>query len=224
MMLIKLTNKQGDSMSVILSILIIMILAWLSQQGIIKGKAQLDKIESLISQIERSPNASTPYDKFIEVWRVSRFIRPVSMFKTGAYNRILKICENNSSNIKAWKVLEDVVKKLNPSFQFSVNTGMLQRSNTFRLLADSLPKEFHNPEVSEKIIEIIKLLQAITPAETEELYKIALKILEANPDRQEAKVIVLDLGRLHYSILRPNKVPTIYDEQAIQNDIIVRSK
>lgn len=55
-------------------------------------------------------------------------------------------------------------------------------------------------------------------------YESSLKILEANPNSQEAKVLVLDLGRLHYSILRPNKKPTIYDEQAIQNDILVRSK
>lgn len=55
-------------------------------------------------------------------------------------------------------------------------------------------------------------------------YNIVLDILASNPDKIHLKTLCLELGRKHYANLRPDKKPTIYDEQAIQNDIQVRSK
>lgn len=57
-----------------------------------------------------------------------------------------------------------------------------------------------------------------------ELYRVALEILEENPEMSELKVYALEVGRWYYSSQRPDRKPTIYDEQAIQNDIIVRTK
>lgn len=53
-------------------------------------------------------------------------------------------------------------------------------------------------------------------------YTKTLEILENYPDNINAKKLVLDVGRWHFGKLRAGKV-TIYDEQAIQNDIAVRS-
>jgi hypothetical protein len=52
-------------------------------------------------------------------------------------------------------------------------------------------------------------------------YALALEVLEKNPKQPKAKQFVLNIGRWHFGKLRKGKV-TIYDEQAIQNDIQVR--
>ncbi|MGA1601805.1 MAG: hypothetical protein ACO4CG_05910 [Prochlorothrix sp.] len=59
---------------------------------------------------------------------------------------------------------------------------------------------------------------------SELFYNAALQILEENPGTISLKQYALDIGRWHYSLDRPDKKVTIYDEQAIQNDILVRSK
>ena len=56
------------------------------------------------------------------------------------------------------------------------------------------------------------------------IYNEALEILASNPDKTHLKTLCLALGRKHYAAFRPGNSPTIYDEQAIQNDIQVRSK
>ncbi len=58
---------------------------------------------------------------------------------------------------------------------------------------------------------------------SQELYNLALSALEAHPSEPKAKQLVLKIGRYHFGKLRGGKV-TIYDEQAIQNDIQVRAK
>ena len=57
---------------------------------------------------------------------------------------------------------------------------------------------------------------------SQELYDLALRALEANPSNSKAKQLVLKIGRYHFGKLRGGQA-TIYDEQAIQNDIQVRS-
>lgn len=55
-------------------------------------------------------------------------------------------------------------------------------------------------------------------------YDAALDILQQHPEQMSLKQYALDVGRWHYSIARPDGKVTIYDEQSIQNDILVRSR
>lgn len=55
-------------------------------------------------------------------------------------------------------------------------------------------------------------------------YNLSLQIVERNKDSSAAKVFALETGRFACGLTREGRVPTIYDEQAIQNDIDVRSK
>ena len=55
------------------------------------------------------------------------------------------------------------------------------------------------------------------------IYNQMLDLLESNPDKKHIKTLCLVLGRKHYASMRPDKNPTVYDEQAIQNDILTRS-
>lgn len=55
-------------------------------------------------------------------------------------------------------------------------------------------------------------------------YDAALDILQQHPDQISLKQYALEVGRWHYSIARPDGKVAIYDEQSIQNDILVRSR
>jgi len=145
------------------------------------------------------------------------------------YNKILKICEEYSSEAYNWELLSDVIQELEINFGDNI-TGKTNRANTFILLADSLEKEFENPPIKDKLLDLVDTFNTanpfdkITEHETQDLYNAALKILEAHPDNVEAKKLALYLGRLHYTTVRNGKKLTVYDEQAIQNDIAIRSK
>ena len=55
-------------------------------------------------------------------------------------------------------------------------------------------------------------------------YQVALECLASNPDECRARTFALSVGRWHRGRCRPDGLPTIYDEQAIQNDILARSQ
>ena len=55
-------------------------------------------------------------------------------------------------------------------------------------------------------------------------YDAALDILQQHPEQISLKQYALEVGRWHCSIARPDGKVTIYDEQSIQNDILVRSQ
>ena len=59
---------------------------------------------------------------------------------------------------------------------------------------------------------------------SKEVYEAALEVLSQHPDQIPLKQYALEVGRWHHSIQRPDRKVTIYDEQAINNDIAVRSK
>lgn len=200
-------------------LLIAALIVWFCYNLATKGKVELKSIEACINNIERNPSYPNVYEKFIDVWNSSTWIQPDNFVNAGYYNRILKICEKNSSYLIVWQLLEEVIKKLD--IYFAIDKS--QKTNTFKFLADNLFKKINNQPIREQILLLIHLVSEIGQAETQELYNTSLKILEANSSSQEAKTLVLDVGRLHYGFLRPDKKPTIYDEQAIQNDIIVRS-
>lgn len=69
---------------------------------------------------------------------------------------------------------------------------------------------------------ILRLKPQLSPAEATWLYEISLHNVEASKGLPGAKALALHLGRASYSAARPDRVPTIYDEQAINNDIGAR--
>jgi hypothetical protein len=57
-----------------------------------------------------------------------------------------------------------------------------------------------------------------------EPYNLALRVLDENPQEPRAKKLVLEIGRWNFGKLRKGKGATIYDEQAIHNDLKVREQ
>ena len=52
-----------------------------------------------------------------------------------------------------------------------------------------------------------------------EQYEMTKEQLRQNPSRSQARETMLKAGRAYYSCMREEGVPTIYDEQAINNDM-----
>jgi hypothetical protein len=83
-----------------------------------------------------------------------------------------------------------------------------------------------NPDDIERAKEIPELLdqgRKYVQYNYGTIYNQVLDLLEVNPSKKHIKSLCLLIGRKHYASMRPDKNPTIYDEQAIQNDILARS-
>lgn len=55
------------------------------------------------------------------------------------------------------------------------------------------------------------------------IYRTTLDLLEENPESSACCRLGLEVGRWHFGRSREDGNPTIYDEQAIQNDLMVRA-
>ncbi len=93
----------------------------------------------------------------------------------------------------------------------------------FCLIAQRLRADPLNVNLHGEILWIIKQRRfaSLSESSSSTLYKIALDTLSENP-LSAAKAFALEVGRWHLGRCREDKQPTIYDEQAIQNDILVR--
>lgn len=55
------------------------------------------------------------------------------------------------------------------------------------------------------------------------LYQQSLEVVQSSKGAPAAKELALRLGRLSYAAGRPDRRPTVYDEQAVANDIAMRA-
>jgi hypothetical protein len=72
---------------------------------------------------------------------------------------------------------------------------------------------------------ITRLASRFTQSEADWIYQRALEMI--GPPRNgsaAARTFALRVGRFRYSRSRPDRVPTVYDEQAIANDISARAR
>jgi len=104
----------------------------------------------------------------------------------------------------------------------------LARSNPDEAVAFVAKLFYMNPNdwtSHESALRILYSIQDSLPTDLSEwLYKSCLSLLESNPGGAPCKRLVLEIGRWHYGRLREHGTPTVYDEQAMQNDILVRTK
>ena len=94
---------------------------------------------------------------------------------------------------------------------------LLDKINTLIEIAPTDPTT-HN-RILETFSQIEPRLQKV---HSERLYRGVLSILEKAPDNINLRVFALETGRLHHGLQRGSAI-TIFDEQAIQNDILARS-
>lgn len=66
-----------------------------------------------------------------------------------------------------------------------------------------------------------RALSAGGAQEAEWFYRRTLEALSERKDNPKFRTFALQMGRLSYAFSRPGRKPTVYDEQAIANDIAV---
>jgi len=119
--------------------------------------------------------------------------------------------------------LDSIINKIKALDKYSFEP------DTYKFILDFLKEKPLNKKVRDCVLDFcekaskntgyykIRLFNSI------DLYNCSLEILEESPGQTSLKAFCLEVGRWHYSKHRPGGKVTIYDEQAIQNDISVRS-
>jgi len=92
------------------------------------------------------------------------------------------------------------------------------RFNTF---SDDIMSQ---PKYQSLLRSIESLPDKLKPIAAERAYQRLLDALIEHPDAISLRMWALETGRISKGSSRDVKVPTIYDEQAIQNDILVRTR
>ena len=93
-----------------------------------------------------------------------------------------------------------------------------------RLLLETMKDGPKSIEAAEKLRAVARdaRFTIVSTDLSQAAYDTALDILEANSHSTAAKTAVIEIGRWHHARCRELKVRTIFDEAAMQNDILVR--
>jgi len=101
-------------------------------------------------------------------------------------------------------------------FSFPAGT----QGDVLQWCARMLESSLDDPSRLQHCLRVANLIIAAGgSAEVQWLYHEALEHVRRTNGSPAAKSAALHLGRRSYSFLRPGRVPTVYDEQAIANDI-----
>lgn len=99
---------------------------------------------------------------------------------------------------------------------------LMGRWNAAKNRSGELRTMLLNDPDSEEIREELLKLCGEFPLLSKNVYQAALTAVEKTGGSVGSKTFALTVGRVTYSQERPSGRPTIYDEQAILNDILVR--
>ena len=105
----------------------------------------------------------------------------------------------------------------------SINAAEQARA-TFENLIEGLMRDPLNPSIHSNFLCTVSGLSALDVGRSQRAYDAALNIVAAHPESTTARTFALSVGRWHFARSRPDKKVTSYDEQAMQNDILVRSQ
>jgi hypothetical protein len=133
-----------------------------------------------------------------------------------------------------WLIFVGIVAAFAGVIWYSANQDMLEKNKAVEraetilgTLLDELTKKPTDASTHEQFIHDVgvePLRTHLSTARSEIAYRTALRILEQNPSSLAVKTFALAVGRWHFGRSRPDKQVTIYDEQAMQNDILLRSQ
>ena len=90
-------------------------------------------------------------------------------------------------------------------------------------LMDMLQGSIATPEAAARFVRVAeRVIASGSSVEARWMYDRTLDTLVLNGASTPIRVVALRLGRLSYAAARPDRKPTVYDEQAIANDLSVR--
>lgn len=194
---------------------------------LIKHQAFIDKIK-LISQRVKKQETPTyaPNELIFKI-----LVQHLCKYPTDGlgYERFMKILDASTqvNDLGFTYLIENIEKSpdnnlLIEIFFKSVAISKYLPQNIVPMLIYSLDQNPIDPLGHEMLMRSVDKLLFPSKDFRQIVYAKSLEILEQYPDDVNAKKFVLNAGRWYFGKLRGGK-PTIYDEQAIQNDIAVRS-
>ncbi|MDZ8064709.1 MAG: hypothetical protein RMY64_03570 [Nostoc sp. DedQUE08] len=187
---------------------------------------KLEKIDAKLDKFKESKLVYSPSENILGL-----LIKHLDKYPTDtlAHERFMSIVErSNQISEPGFKLLIQHLERnyddpsANERFAQCINSSQILTIVIFEPILKYLDKYPTDPRVHTVFIQGINKIILAGNNLSQIAYTKALEILEKNPDNITAKKFVLDVGRWHFGKLRSGKV-TIYDEQAIQNDIAVRS-
>lgn len=162
-------------------------------------------LELLLKHLDKYPTDALAHERFISIVAKSDQISEFGFKKL--IDHIEKYPENLSSHER---------------FASSLSKSRFLSGAVFESLLRYLDRFPTDPLVHRLFVQSLSKM-IFAPTEYNQIaYNKTLEIIEKNPGNVNAKKLALEVGRWHFGKLRNGK-PTIYDEQAIQNDISVRS-
>ncbi|MDB4654254.1 hypothetical protein OAE40_00600 [Rubripirellula sp.] len=96
--------------------------------------------------------------------------------------------------------------------------GDAEREQAWRELVSDLRRSPSSLDIQDRVYEFVRA----NPQFRGTAYKHSLQAVQASRGSPESKSFALEMGRFVHGSSRPEGGPTIYDEQAIQNDIQAR--
>ena len=192
---------------------------WMRLQDVVKPTGVYDR---LLEILKAHPENSLSYKAVARLLAKLKF--PAKMSEDKGHKQIDKralqvVVDSLNACFIDTLVYDEIINILEISWSLSHElTQTIGRKSLALLIRNPL-----DTVVQGKVIRILDQCPALKVAETKAVYEAALDILANNPSNPTAKQFVLNVGRWHFGRSRPDKRPTVYDEQAIQNDILVRS-
>lgn len=86
---------------------------------------------------------------------------------------------------------------------------------------DLVDRVLENPSDTSLHFKVLEFLKN-HPNHSEGAYRLSLDLVAGTKANHLNKIFALHVGRVHYSRGRKDRVPTVYDEAAIENDIKAR--
>ena len=177
--------------------------------------AQIQELCSLISNLERDPSDSSLASRAAELvalpsLKVSLLSPIVAQLWKDSLSFALSRLELTSGRTVAYGVL--------------VPLSALSGADVSQFVGAVTQKLVENPGNRATHETVMNCLRAmpIGANQRQWFYESVLKMVQSRPGDSDLAVLALDAGRWHLGRSRPDGNVTLYDEQAIQNDITVR--
>ena len=182
-------------------------------------RARLAKIDTLLAVLRRlqpDPGDRIALEELATLTRSPSLwtVQTVSTSVQELWNLAVRVAFSNLHNAAGENVAYRVVVPLasTPVFDPQYLVAAIYEA----LLSSDVGRSAHGI--------VLKCLPAI-PIEAPHrqwLYDRALDLVQRTPGSADLAVLALEIGRWHFGLSRPDGKVTVYDEQAIQNDISVR--
>lgn len=192
---------------------------WLRLQDVVKPMGVYDRLIELLKS-----NSENPLSYKVVARLLTKLKLPSRMSEDKAHKQIDKkalqaVVNCLDEGFKDTLVYDEILNILEISWSLNPElTRIIYQKSLTALISNPL-----DTAVQGKVIRFLDKCPTLKAPETQVVYEAALEILANNPGNATAKQFVLNVGRWHFGRNRPDKRPTVYDEQAIQNDILVRS-